>query len=587
MVTMKNSILSRYRHCSGLGRESGVALIMALICLFVMSTLAVGVLYSTQSEVWTTANYRAVTQARYVAEAGAQQALNYLQTLNLAGTVPIASSAKFTTTNFNYATGMPVMYTPAACTGGPYTPPYTATACRPVIMATSGMSGTKYPDTQAAIDTALVTTFDTNFQAAFTTAVTQTPFNGLSNCSGSSCPQFNVAVQLLTAYPNGTGWVTRWKIVSEGSLNTIGSSTSGGKALVQVVEIVDNVMVAASGGSSAPNYVAGVFATGTGCGSITMSGGVTTSAFSSTAQPGVLNPTLTAGGSVATMGNINLSGSASIAGNVYSPFYNTGTAGTYGISGGPYPGLNGSAACSTSGGTEYAVNEDNSGSGVGCTSEMTACSQKTYPIPSPAPSNATPIMPTVTEPSASYSVSGGATVSPLPLTPTGYTGYGAVSFSGGSTVVLQAGTYNFDSLTVSGGAVIELPTTGTVVINILNQKGTGTPINFSGGTVANKTTAGAAGVPGNFTIVYGGTNPINLSGGATMFATVYAPNAPVTISGAGALDGALVCKTANFSGSGTVNYDTSLANKPINVNTGPPPTQPGALHIDEFSWSAF
>ncbi len=201
--------------------------------------------------------------------------------------------------------------------------------------------------------------------------------------------------------------------------------------MVQVVEVVDNVMVPTNSPNSAPNYLAGVFATGTGCPTITMSGGVSTSAFSSAAQPGNLHPTLGPGGSVGSFGNINLSGSASINGNVYSPFYNVGTAGTYGISGGPYPGLNGSKPCSTaSGGTEWSVNEDNSGSGVGCISEMVGCSQKTYPLPSPPPSYATPIMPSATEPSASYSVSGGATVNPLPLTPTGYTGYGAVSYRG-------------------------------------------------------------------------------------------------------------------------------------------------------------
>jgi hypothetical protein len=139
-----------------------------------------------------------------------------------------------------------------------------------------------------------------------------------------------------------------------------------------------------------------------------------------------------------------------------------------------------------------------------------------------------------------------------------------------------------DSLSVTNGAKIILPATGTVTINILDQGSVATPIELNGGTISN-----SGGNPGNFVIAYAGTKPIDISAGASMFATIYAPNASATMSGAGALYGALIVKTATFAGSGTVNYDSSLNGTNINVNTGPPPTQPGALHIDEFSWSAF
>lgn len=575
MVNMKNSIFVRYRRFGGLGRESGVALIIALICLFVMSTLAVGVLYSTQSEIWTTANYRAVTQARYIAEAGAQQALNYLQTQN-----PITSSSGFTSTNFNL-NAMPITY---VATG------------KTLVMSTSGISP-KYLDTYGAMDATTDTAFTTTY---FPASITQTPFASMATgCSGSGCPKFDVAVQLLTAIPKGGGnWLTRWKIVSEGTVNTIGSSSSGqGKAMVQVVEVVDNVMVETNSSSSSPTYTAGVFTTGTGCDSIRMSGGQYTNSYVGATQVGVTNPTLSnTGGNIGTFGNVHITNGAYIIGNVFSPFYNAGTNGTYGISGGPL-GLNGSAICNrASGGTEYAVNEDNSGSGVGCTSMSAgSCSQHTSNLPSPPPSYPTPIMPTVATNTAACTGfnglcnggSGGGSGCAITIPPSGVSpspaNFGAVNFGSCAVVTLQAGTYNMDSLLISNGATVVLPSTGSVVINILDNGSTTMPLNINGGTVANN-----GGNPANLTFVYAGTKTINLAAGANMFGTVYAPNAPAAVSGNAGLYGAVVSSTATFSGSGHVIYDSSLNGTGINVNTSNPPTaNPGPLHVDEFSWSAF
>lgn len=621
MVTTKNSIPTRRRRPGKFACQSGVALIMALICLFVISTLAVGILYSTQSEIWTTGNYRAVEQARYVAEAGAQQALTYLQTQS-----PIISNALFTSSNFAI-NSMPVLYG-TGCS----TVPTPSTCATPLVLSTSGISA-KYCDsfvptsncsTITGIDHAVGTnpTIDSGFQSYFyassSSNLTYVPFASLApGCSGSACPHFDVAVQLLQVYAqSSTTWLTRWKIVSEGRLSTVGSNvTSGtGQAMVQVVEVVDNVMTYTSSSNPIPTFVAGLFATGTGCSPppISMSGGQYTNGYTSTGQIGSTSPTLlNTNGNVGAMGNISIGGGAYILGNVYSPFYNAGTTGTYGISGGPYPGLNGSAACSTgTGGTVWAVNEDNSGSGVGCTAmNNSSCSQKTYTLPSPPPSYPTPTMPSVAtntaEPTGSssgiwYGLLGGGsgggngcavTVAPSGGTVTGTGGFtspanfGAVNMGSCAVITLQAGTYNMDSLYVSNGAKIILPSTGSVVINILDKGTITNPLNIDGGTMSN-----GGGAPANLTIVYAGTKTINVDAGANMFGTVYAPNAAVTVSGNAGLYGAMVVKTAAFSGSGHVVYDTALNGKAVCAScvSGSSPTPiPGPLHIDEFSWSAF
>src|SRR5215470_4766874 len=59
-------------------REAGVALIIALFVLVILSVLAASILLVTQAETWSAANSRSMLQARYAAEAGAQKAMYWL-----------------------------------------------------------------------------------------------------------------------------------------------------------------------------------------------------------------------------------------------------------------------------------------------------------------------------------------------------------------------------------------------------------------------------------------------------------------------------------------------------------------------------
>jgi hypothetical protein len=146
---------------------------------------------------------------------------------------------------------------------------------------------------------------------------------------------------------------------------------------------------------------------------------------------------------------------------------------------------------------------------------------------------------------------------------------------------MQSGVYYMDSLYISNGGQIVVPSTGNVVIYVLDQGSTATPLNIDGGTVAN-----GGGNPNNFSVVYNGAKTVNLANGAAMFATVYAPNAPVTVSGNAGVYGAVVGKTYAFSGSGHINYDTNLKTQTPHV-TLPPGAGLGPIHIDQFSWSAY
>ena len=58
--------------------ERGIAMIIAILSLLVLSTLGASIIFMTQNEIWTAGNYKLVTQSRYVAEAGLQKSVNWM-----------------------------------------------------------------------------------------------------------------------------------------------------------------------------------------------------------------------------------------------------------------------------------------------------------------------------------------------------------------------------------------------------------------------------------------------------------------------------------------------------------------------------
>ena len=568
---MKNKSKIRANRFQARSREAGVALIIALLCLLVISMLAAGVIFSTQSEIWSSANYRNITQARYVAEAGAQQAANWI----IQNWTPPSNFT--TTTQFNLSV-FPALYvagsTPAK-----------------IVFASSNLSG--ITDTYSTINSTLDNSFQTTLSGI------SSPFTSENNNAS-----YSVAAQLLEATQvtvgGGPQWLTKWKIISQGSVGQLQP------AKVQVVEIMADVPTASSSSQTVPNFNYGVLATGTGCNVISASGGSgnpgRTNAYNSQASgnPGSSNPTLLGtGGSVATFGNINIQRGAYINGPIYTPYYNAGTTGEYGIScpawanacGSNSTGWNGGQSCSSPS-KLWSVNEDNSGSAVGCTNGA-SCVNTTSNLPASLPNPSSipdPTMPTVTPNTSACSAlagglcnggNGGSSCSAtLPPSPTG-TSYGKVNFGSCANITLQSGVYNFDTLLISNGATINVPANGSVVINIYNSSASTTPITSNGGTVVNP-----GGDPNNFTIVYDGSNTVTLNNGANMFGTIYAPHAPVVLSGNGGLYGAVVGNTFSFSGSGHVIYDTHLSSEAPHVMYGGS-TVTNTAHLDEFSWSVY
>jgi Tfp pilus assembly protein PilX len=90
--------------------EKGVALILTMILILVLSVMAVSMLFISQSETWSGMNYRMMTQARYGAEAGVHKAANFLQSANYTAPTAAQITANFTTT------ASPIVYSNAPAT---------------------------------------------------------------------------------------------------------------------------------------------------------------------------------------------------------------------------------------------------------------------------------------------------------------------------------------------------------------------------------------------------------------------------------------------------------------------------------------
>jgi Tfp pilus assembly protein PilX len=83
--------------------ERGIAMIVAMLSLLILSTLGASIIFMTQNEIWTATNYKNLTQSRYAAETGLQNTADWI-----INTYPVPT----TFTSFNMATS------PTQSTGG-------------------------------------------------------------------------------------------------------------------------------------------------------------------------------------------------------------------------------------------------------------------------------------------------------------------------------------------------------------------------------------------------------------------------------------------------------------------------------------
>ena len=447
-------------------RESGAALVIALLVLAILSVLAASVMLVTQTETWSATNNRSMLQARYAAEAGAQKTLNYLRYTYVA---PANPATTFDLTKY-----------PAQFNG------------KDVVLSAMNGVNANYPDPAV--------------QTAFSNTLMDASVPGVGVPAS-----YEVTARLLSMQNAAT---MTWEITSQGNVPNIRN------AQVQVVMKVDTI--------GTPLLTYGVFGTGNGCADLNLAGGAFTDSFDSGA--GTYAATAQAsGGNVGSNGNVTLSGANTTVGGSISVLN---------------PAL---GAC--------AAGDDITASAGAFQGTNTLSAPQTYPAVPPI----NPLPPTTNQ---SYT-------SDTTLPPGNY---GNVSMSGHETLTLSPGTYNLNSLVISGNSQIQISPPGQVIINIQGT-GVAAAVDLSGGTITNTTN-----IPMNLQINYGGTDPINLSGGSGSYAVVYAPNSPITISGGGDWYGAVLGKSFNDSGGSAVHFDRSLLRNLV---------LPAPYYPVSFTWSKF
>ena len=232
--------------------ERGVALILALLAILIMSVLAASIIFLAQTQTWSAINYRLTTQSRYAAEAGVQRTMNWF--LN-SYTLP----SNFTPYDM---TKYPVQYSGSAV----------------VLSGVSGVSA-NYPDATVA--------------SAYSAALNRLTLSGLANTSVST-----YATLLRMSPGMGVSWLAGAKVAQTWQITSQGNIAGVHSAQVQVVATYDRFI--------SPVFPYGIVGESAACGAVAYSGGMMDSwnsasgSYASTHQ--------NSGGNIATNGNITVSG---------------------------------------------------------------------------------------------------------------------------------------------------------------------------------------------------------------------------------------------------------------------------------------
>lgn len=168
-----------------------------------------------------------------------------------------------------------------------------------------------------------------------------------------------------------------------------------------------------------------------------------------------------------------------------------------------------------------------------------------FPTP-PAPS---PLPPTTATSPATCGPSGSTYDCLAPGT------YGDISIT--KALTLSPGTYNINSIKMTGNAQIIVVPAGVVTLNVAGT-GNASPIAIAGNGITDNT------IPNDFIINYAGTGAVSIAGNGDVTAILNAPNAPMTQSGNGNWFGSILASTMSIGGNAFFHYDRNAALAPDN-----------------------
>jgi hypothetical protein len=566
-------------HVRRLPGQRGIALLLVVLVLLLLSGVGLVLMSETDSETKVNLNYHDAQQAYFAARAGIEEVRARIA----------AGDALVIPTAMPSATNNQVIYVTNPRSASEVIAPWSASNAyvdTEICQENYAISGMTNPGTT------LVPCGSSNLPSVATWYKT-TPSTGLyTGASGAlSYKWVRVTLKANGSSPNlvdSTGAASSQ--VCWDSTNTVQTLTCTSNQPVYMITALAvtpagsrrmvQYEMAYSTGSPYPFQYA-MFSTYNGCNSLVMSGGIYTDSFDSTPASGSSTATTyassksTTSGSIASLGNVNLSGSVTINGNINLANTNIGYA-------------NHGAVCSGSGSTlNYGITSS-TGSGS-CVPWYTGVPAGPCPVQAISTSAPTvPAAPTLTQDSKVITYdwrNPNVTLTPAQVAALANTaGYAPnmdinnyqttlsggtynlynVTVEGSGTLTLGPGTYNINSLNLTGGGTINISmgsctynpanvSSCAVILNVAGNNNS-TPVSMSGGTFANNTLMAPM-----FQINYGGSGNVNIVAGTAAYMGVLAPNANVTLSGNGQIYGAIVGSKINDGGSATVHYDKQLS----------------------------
>ncbi|GAC1625623.1 MAG: hypothetical protein PVS2B2_08600 [Candidatus Acidiferrum sp.] len=490
--------------------QRGTALIFALIFVLVLSVAGASMMFLSQSETWSSMNYRMMTQARYGAEAGLNASANYL--INKY-TSPGTAADPLTAYKYNGVS------------------PVTDLANNVIYLSSLSSQPSNYP--VGAVQTA--------YSSASSGALTAN--NSTVNYASSA--QL-VSMQQIKHCGTGVPLTAQvWRITSDGTLVGVRNAT------VEVAATLETQIT--------PCYNYAAFATSTACGSINWSGGGTINSYDSATASGGTVTTQAYDGNLGSNGNVNTAPGTIINGTFSSPKTGVGAC---------------SSGAALTGALAQVTGCETSTTGCGAPlvtlSQTVVYPNPVIPTTVPTPVSAATsgslsacgvTCPGTTGNYGDISLSGNGAGSQLVLNP----------YVDPVTKICSTGTYYINSITMTGAntGITIAPCPGTsppvyqpVIVNIVGYN-TAAPITLTGNSITNPSLDASM-----LQIQYSGTGAIKLAGNSQAAAVIYAPNAPVTLSGSNtAWYGSIIGSTVQMNGSGVaLNYDRRLAKNLFTVS---------------------
>ena len=537
--------------------DSGIALILVMLAMLVLTTLAASIVFTARSETFASTSYRLNTQADYVAKAGIETAINWFRSNHYARVSNALANTDY------YVTSDGSVYNLYTSNNSPVKCKANCASLNSVVQLVGyGSGSTNFPSgVTNGSGTAIATAFsnDLNGSGSGTRVTGDSTHSGLFwvNAYLLNYQTVNCGTCAQNPMPMET-----WLITSKGTWTGL-SSQSSAIATAEEQAIIQPVY-SATFGDALYGYC-----------SVTMSGsaGVCTDAFNSALGAyGGGNPTvasghcdsttvtnvIASGANVGANGYVNTSNNVVISGNVdignANPSlipssccsgstcgaHNSGTIDGTVITGGPYIPA---PAAPTFPGSGQSVAFPGTASSYNGTTTIPQTAGGSIPTGTITPGTGN----TYTQPCVTGASCNGSAANPYLVSSISPNGTNIVTLVGGANATSPV-YYDIDSISFSGQASMAI--TGYVVLNVK------TTLSIAGQGIANSLSTPPEALQINFAGV-----SASLGGNGGISGIITAPNASVTLGGGGSsgfMVGAIRGANIRDQGGYPVHYDVQL-----------------------------